>query len=190
MADVASCPGCGTSIDDRHDHSWCIKCGEPLPSEIQMRLPTVASRAGARQSSDTSDHNSAPGVMSDARSATLGTPAAIPPQPGSLPGSVKAFGYSYIGLGVMAAFAGIAGIGSGNANMRLFFVIVGGVLVVTYGVMILTRSRLALGRWWFLAAWCMNLLSPLGLVSLALIIWSTLVLRWKHAGLFAARAAS
>lgn len=122
------------------------------------------------------------------RSVSLGERAATASQPESLPGSVQAFAYLHIGLGVVAAFAGVAGIFSGDTSLllngRLLFVVLGGVLVVAYGVVILTRSRLALGRWWFLAAWFMGLLTPLGLLSLALIVWSTLVLRRKHATLF------
>jgi len=41
MAEIAKCPKCSASIDASSPYAWCAKCGEPLPNEIQERLPAL-----------------------------------------------------------------------------------------------------------------------------------------------------
>jgi hypothetical protein len=52
--EIGRCVKCGSVVEDRNPYPWCIKCGEPLPPEIQRQLviwPTLgagtAERAGA-----------------------------------------------------------------------------------------------------------------------------------------------
>ncbi len=118
------------------------------------------------------------------------TSVASPPvPPRALPLSVKLFGWVYLGLAVAAAglIDGVGRVSDGDTSLpalQNFSTGLGGALVVVYGIVILSRRLVALGRWWFLAAWCMNILAPIGLFFLALIIWSTLLLRKRHAPLF------
>lgn len=52
MAEIARCPKCSVSIDESFPYSWCAKCGEPLPKEIQARLPAIITmRARSSQAS-------------------------------------------------------------------------------------------------------------------------------------------
>lgn len=44
MPKVATCPKCAASIDDTHEYSWCMKCGEPLPDDIKKTLPSLSTR--------------------------------------------------------------------------------------------------------------------------------------------------
>jgi hypothetical protein len=115
--------------------------------------------------------------------------AAIAHRP--LPTLVSAFGFSFLVLGALVAVAGFVFGGSslyqGDHSVTALQNIssaIGGVIVGVYGLFILKRKRKALGRWWFLAAWAMNFLTPLGLFFLAFIIASTLTLRRKYADYF------
>lgn len=46
MLEAVRCPKCSTSIATSSTESWCTKCGEALPSEIQEQMPAlVALRA-------------------------------------------------------------------------------------------------------------------------------------------------
>ena len=40
---IARCPSpkCGKPIWDDHPYGWCQECGDPLPDDIQARLPTL-----------------------------------------------------------------------------------------------------------------------------------------------------
>lgn len=119
-------------------------------------------------------------------------PAAPPAVPlASLPVALRTIAVAFVLLGAASAVIGVATgaerFGRGDTSvsaLQNFSTAVGGVLVALYGVLILRRHRLALGRWWFLAAWAMNLLSPIGLFFLVLIIVTTVTIRKKYAGFF------
>lgn len=52
---VASCPNaeCGKPIYSDHTPTWCIECGEPLPAEVQEKVPLLnASTVLAERSID------------------------------------------------------------------------------------------------------------------------------------------
>jgi hypothetical protein len=108
-----------------------------------------------------------------------------------LPSLAKAIGVAFLLLGSATAAMGIVvwfdRVGQGDTSLpaiQNLFTALGGTLVAAYGFLILRRSRLAVGRWWFLAAWPMNLVAPIGLLFLALIVASTLILRTKHWSLY------
>lgn len=47
---VATCPKCGAVIGADHPYTWCIACGEQLPSGILATLPVVqATQAAGRE---------------------------------------------------------------------------------------------------------------------------------------------
>jgi hypothetical protein len=61
---VANCPNCSTPIGDRHPHTWCIECGNPLPAAIQALIThdtqpesimSDASSVASQQSLDSSN---------------------------------------------------------------------------------------------------------------------------------------
>ena len=115
----------------------------------------------------------------------------------SPPVVLKVLGVLFVLLGLSTIAMGILQeaslVGTGKTSLQGvqdFFTAFGGVLVAVYGLLILKRRPLALGRWWFLAAWCMNLLAPIGLFFLGLIIASTLILRKKYRQYFGASASS
>ncbi|MBX3146261.1 MAG: hypothetical protein KF785_05780 [Gemmatimonadales bacterium] len=66
MSEIAKCAGCSGSIDESSPYAWCIHCGEPLPDDVQAKLPKlVALRAAAKiareqQSAATSPGDSSP----------------------------------------------------------------------------------------------------------------------------------
>lgn len=49
MKEVGKCQKCGKSIDETHENSWCIKCGEPLPEDVRGRLPRLAAVVAVAQ---------------------------------------------------------------------------------------------------------------------------------------------
>jgi hypothetical protein len=64
MTEVAKCPKCGASINDAHANSWCTKCGEPLPSEIKIKLPKlVAIHAAASRPAEPSEPSTHSGTI-------------------------------------------------------------------------------------------------------------------------------
>ena len=111
----------------------------------------------------------------------------------SLPAAPKAFAGAFMTLGVLVAIAGfgfgVSKIAVGGDGVRALQDIstgIGSAVVALYGLFITKRKRIALGRWWFLAAWAMNLITPIGLFFFALIIASTLTLRKKYPQVFRA----
>ena len=52
MREVARCPKCAERIWSDHPYSWCMKCGEPLPHDIQAQLPALASTQAATAAAD------------------------------------------------------------------------------------------------------------------------------------------
>jgi hypothetical protein len=44
---VANCPKCGAAIGAEHPYTWCIACGEQLPSGILAALPVVQATQAA-----------------------------------------------------------------------------------------------------------------------------------------------
>lgn len=128
-----------------------------------------------------------------ALSAGRPTAAAAPPvvPSASLPVVLRTIAVAFLLLGGASAVIGVATgaerLGGGDTSvpaLQNFSTALGGVVVALYGFLILRRHRLALGRWWFLAAWAMNLLSPIGLFFLVLIIVTTVTIRKKYAGVF------
>ena len=119
-------------------------------------------------------------------------PAAPPVVPStSLPAVFRTIAVAFVLLGaaiaVISVAAGAEHIGGGDTSLSALqnlSTAVGGVVVALFGVLILRRHRLALGRWWFLAAWAMNLLTPIGMFFLALIIVTNITIRKKYASLF------
>jgi hypothetical protein len=114
---------------------------------------------------------------------------ALPDAP--LPVSVKAFSILFLVLGASVAVAGFVSGGTpifqGDHSLMALQSVssaFGGALVGIYGLLILKRKRIALGRWWFLAAWAMNFITPLGLFFFVLIVASTLTLRKRYAHYF------
>lgn len=109
----------------------------------------------------------------------------------SLPFIVKAFSVAFVVLGLAVAVTGVV-LGADRASqsdtslpaLQNFSTALGGILVAVYGMLILRRNPATLGRWWFIATWPMNFLTPFGLFFLALVVTSTLILRNKHAQLF------
>lgn len=59
MAEIARCPRCSASIDASSPYSWCATCGEPLPKEIQAKLPALV--AIRTQSVESTASSSPPG---------------------------------------------------------------------------------------------------------------------------------
>ncbi len=127
--------------------------------------------------------------LSAGRPTATVAPPLVPPA--SLPVVLRTIAVAFLLLGGASAVIGVVmgaeRFGRGDTSvpaLQNFSTAVGGVVVALYGVLILRRHRLALGRWWFLAAWAMNLLSPIGLFLLVLIIVTTVTIRKKYAGFF------
>jgi hypothetical protein len=76
--------------------------------------------------------------------------------------------------------------GAGGSAAQNISTGIGGVLVAAYGISILIRHRLACGRWWFLAAWAMNLLTPIGLFFLLVTASTTIAIRQRYMRFFGA----
>jgi len=114
MAEIVTCPQCSASIDDSFPYSWCAKCGEPLPKDIQARLPALirmqhrASQAVAAAANQPSGSSRETGVIITVIGFALLILGAIRWNSAASQ-LVRAFGGSD-GLGVLLLLGGFAGL--------------------------------------------------------------------------------
>lgn len=143
MPPAMECPDCGTRITERHEHSWCTKCGQPLPKHITESLPRLVELATKiAEHSGTDSRPQVPGSISpvvDRYRDGYRVGASIV----ALGSVIKIIGYLLAGTITLVSWSASSGpLGGGTVILGLFFAAVVGIVCWVCGVIVSAQGQI------------------------------------------------